>query len=161
MAVVSVLLAFVAFVGTAFGLVFTLMPIWGSVFSFGAPVLALIGIVVGGLAMSAANKRGQSSGFALSAVVMNVLAFLPALVVAMTCGLCNACVTTQGGPQRHMRMLRSPSLPPVADAGTVAPPPPFPVGALPNASRDAGSGSPPPPIVPDMPPPPMAPGPAR
>jgi len=152
MALLAVLLAFVAFVGLGLGLVFTLMPVWGLVFSFGAPVVALLGIVLGGLAMSAANKRGESSGFALASVIMNVLAFLPALVVAMTCGLCNACVTQQGGSGPQLRMMLPPQTQIIVDAGTPAPPP-FPMpdaGAQPTAAP-----------VPDMPPPPMAPGPTR
>jgi hypothetical protein len=150
MAAVSVLLAFTAFLGLAFGLAFTLVPIWGLVFSFAAPVVALLGIVLGGLEMSAANKRGQSSGFALAGVIMNVLAFLPALVIAMTCGVCNACVTTQGGQQQHLRMLMPPQAQPVINP--VSAPPPFQIDAAIKLAPDAGSG---------LPPPPMAPGPTR
>lgn len=150
MAAVSVLLAFVAFVSLGLGLVFTPVPIWGAVFSFGAPVVALVGIVVSGLAMSAAQKRGQPSGFALAGVIMNVLAFLPALVVALTCGVCNALVTTQGGGQRHMQLMAPPQTQPVNDPTTAPPPfPDDPTPALPPTSTvDAGSALPPPPIAP-------------
>lgn len=180
MAVVSVLLSFVAFASMGLGLLLTPVPIWGSVFAFLAPALALTGIVLGGLAMSAANKAGRPSGFALAGVIMNVLAFMPAVVVALTCGLCNAVVSTQGN-QPPFRMMFPPQLqqPGVTDAGVA--PPPFPTDITPPttpAARDGGPDAPstnapstnaPSTNAPSttaapsngLPPPPIAPGPSR
>ena len=167
MLVVSFLLAFAAFVSLVLGLLLTPVPIWGAVFSFGAPMLALSGIVIAGMKMSEATKRAQPSGVALASVIMNVLAFLPALVVAMMCGVCNACVSSQGGMNQvqfgPMFQQQGPQrLPPInTDAGPA--PPPFPNVPTPApTTRDAGANNPnpvPAPTQPDLPPPPIAPGP--
>jgi len=94
MAIASVLLG-VASLLMMFGGVFLFwMPVVGSLLSFGGPVLALIGIVLGGLAMSRAKQDGMPSGAALAGVILNVVGFLFGLLVAMTCGLCNAACTS-------------------------------------------------------------------
>lgn len=162
MLIVSFLLAFAAFVSLVLGLLLTPVPIWGAVFSFGAPMLALSGIVIAGMKMSEATKRAQPSGVALTSVILNVLAFLPALVVAMTCGVCNACVSSQGGMNQVQfgPMLQQQGQRPIAaDAGP--PPPPFPNDPTPTRTTgDAGANNPAPtPVQPDLPPPPIAPGP--
>lgn len=167
MVIGAVLLSFVAFVCMGLGLLLTVVPIWGAVFAFGAPTLALVGIVLGGLAMSDASKRGQPTGFPLTAVIMNVMAFLPALVVALTCGVCNALVSSGGLQQQQVQWVLPSNLQPqrVSDAGTA--PPPFgerdaataPQPA-PDAPRDAAILLPAEPS-PALPPPPLAPGPSR
>lgn len=164
MPVASVLLSFVAFASMGLGLLLTPVPVWGAVFSFGAPTLALIGIVLGGLAMSAANKAGRPSGFALAGVIMNVLAFMPAVLVALTCGVCNAVVSTQGSTQGFQMVLPPQMQPPgFADAGSA--PPPFaddtPQAETPDAGPAAPSTSPPVEPSNGLPPPPIAPGPSR
>lgn len=181
MVIGAVLLSFVAFVCMGVGLLLTVVPIWGAVFSFGAPALAMIGMIMGGRAMSEANKAGQPSGFALASVIMNALAFLPAMVVAMTCGVCNACVSAgglqQGSTQQIQWMLPQQGLRPhFRDAG--APPPPFrdepepspspPDAAEPHDSPATKPADPPEPAAPNrpaprstLPPPPLAPGPTR
>lgn len=181
MVIGAVLLSFVAFVCMGLGLLLTVVPVWGAVFSFGAPALAMIGMILGGRAMSEANKAGQPSGFALASVIMNALAFLPAVVVAMTCGVCNACVSAgglqQGSTQQIQWMLPQQGLQPsFRDAG--APPPPLrdepePTPSTPDdpASPDSpdseradtqGTAAPKAPQPqPALPPPPLAPGPTR
>lgn len=167
MVIGAVLLSFVAFVCMGLGLLLTVVPIWGAVFAFGAPTLALVGIVLGGLAMSDASRRGQPTGFPLTAVIMNVLAFLPALVVALTCGVCNAFVSAGGLQQQNVQWVMPSNLQPApsaADAG--APPPPFVERDAATsdraATRDGGvAPSPAPSPAPALPPPPLAPGPSR
>jgi hypothetical protein len=70
-----------------------LVPVLGFLFAFGAPVLALMAVVFGGVAMSRARQQGRDTGAGLAGVILGVLAFIPALVVALTCGACNACVS--------------------------------------------------------------------
>lgn len=181
MVIGAVLLSFVAFVCMGAGLLLTVVPIWGAVFSFGAPALAMVGMILGGRAMSEANKAGQPSGFALASVIMNALAFLPAVVVAMTCGVCNACVSAgglqPGSTQQIQWMLPQQGLQPrFRDAG--APPPPFrdepdpgpstPDEAAPQDSPDTKPTDTPEPAEAKrptprstLPPPPLAPGPTR
>jgi len=181
MVIGAVLLSFVAFVCMGVGLLLTVVPIWGAVFSFGAPALAMVGMILGGRAMSEANRAGQPSGFALASVIMNALAFLPAVVVAMTCGVCNACVSAgglqPGSTQQIQWMLPQQGLQPrFRDAG--APPPPFtdepepspstPDAPPPQDSPDLERTDTPepaapklPPTRPALPPPPLEPGPTR
>lgn len=167
MVIAAVLLSFVAFVCMGVGLLLTVVPIWGAVFSFGAPALALLGIVLGGLAMSAASKQSQPTGFALASVIMNVMAFLPAVVVAMTCGVCNAFVSSGGMQQQQIQWVMPPNMQPstpVTDGGNA--PPPFATDAsAPSntpAVQDASLQDPQPKAPPSaLPPPPLAPGPTR
>jgi hypothetical protein len=90
MALLSILLAVLAFICTLLGFLTTPIPVVGLVFSFGAAAIALGGIMLGGRATSRAKRAGVPNDAARIAVVMNVLAFIPALLVAFTCGVCNA-----------------------------------------------------------------------
>jgi hypothetical protein len=94
MAIVSILLAVVAVFCTLAGFLATLIPVAGVVLSFGAAAIALGGIMLGGKATSRAKQRGEPYDVARIGVWMNVVAFIPALLVAVTCGLCNALVST-------------------------------------------------------------------
>jgi hypothetical protein len=100
MALVSILLAVVAFGCTVLGFLTTPIPVVGTVFSFGAAAVALFGIMLGGKATSVAKSRALPTDAARIAVILNVLAFVPALLVAFTCGVCNAIVST-GNVQVH------------------------------------------------------------
>lgn len=93
MAIASIVAAVVAFLFMLLGLLLTVIPFAGTLMSFGAPVVALAGIVLGGVATSRLKRDGEPTGLAIAGIVLNVVAFLPATVVALTCGLCNACVT--------------------------------------------------------------------
>ena len=94
MSIASLVLGGVSFLFMIGGVFLTAVPIAGSVLSFGAPLLSLTGIVLGGMAMSQAKQQGDgSNGVALAGLILNIVAFLLSLGVALTCGLCNACVT--------------------------------------------------------------------
>ncbi len=93
MPIASLVLGGVAFLFMIGGFFLTAVPIAGSILSFGAPLLSLTGIVLGGMAMSRAKQEGGSNGVALAGLILNIVAFLLSLAVALTCGLCNACLT--------------------------------------------------------------------
>lgn len=115
----------------AVGAVFTAaMPVIGSIFAFGSPVLALVGIVLGGLGHS---RSEDMKGVAVAGLVVSIVAFVLGLLVAMTCGMCNACVTagaagTAGAAQGMGGALSNPNnwIPPAPDPGSTPAPPPFP-----------------------------------
>lgn len=71
----------------------TTIPILGSVLSFGSPICALAGMIMSGVAMSRAKQEGGDSALAIVGLVINILGFIGGLLVAITCGLCNACVS--------------------------------------------------------------------
>ena len=160
MAAGSIIAGVAAFLCLIGGFVLSIVPVVGTILSFLAPVLSLVGIVLGGLAMSRARRYGEPSGLGIAGLIINVMAFIPALVVALTCGLCNACVTagmlSPGGKSNIRYGIRQPEPPLVApalpqtpdagahDAGRVTPP-------APNLPRDLPPGAPPP----AFPPPPM------
>jgi hypothetical protein len=73
MAIVSILLAVVAFICTLIGFLTTPIPVVGVVFSFGAAAIALGGMVLGGRAISAAKQRGMPNDSGRIAVVLNVM----------------------------------------------------------------------------------------
>ena len=162
MVIGAVLVSLLSVVCMGLGVILITVPIWGAVFAFGAPALALTGVVLGGLAMSDANKRKQPTGFALASVIMNVLAFLPASFVALTCGVCNALVSSGGLQPTHVQWVnpQNPGLF-VADAG--APPPPFTEPApMPKDAGAADAGKPSAAPAPtDLPPPPLPAGPTK
>ena len=88
----SLLLGLTSLLLMVLGVVFSLVPVLGSVLSFSAPLCALAGLVTGGVAMSRAG--GQTPGLAIAGVVLSAIGFLLSLVAALTCGLCNACMST-------------------------------------------------------------------
>jgi hypothetical protein len=166
MAVGSIVLAALSFVSIGLGVLATPVPVIGAIFAFGAPTLALAGVITGGMAMSRAKRAGESRDLALAGVVACALLFVPALITALTCGVCNAlCSTGQFETRRDFRFGVQPGNPPAPAAGAghagsgaphaPAPPPP-------PARRDGAPGSgpdhdaPPPafPAPPIRPPPP-------
>lgn len=125
MALVSILLSVVAFICTAIGFLTTPIPVVGTLFSFGAAALALGGIVLGGRAVTAAKKLGRPNDTARIAVVLNVLALVPALLVALTCGVCNALFSSGNVQlQRDFQFNLSPDWGPDGGVGPRALPPP-------------------------------------
>jgi hypothetical protein len=168
MALVSILFAVAAFVGTVIGFLTTPIPVVGLVFSFGAAGTALVGAMLGGRAVSRARRALTPTDAARIAVVLNLVALGPALLVAVTCGLCNAIVST-GDVDMQRSFGFSFGNGPAADAGAGALPPP---DRAPE-SPDQSPGAPPPPPPPSepapaeqpppnqMPPPPLPPGPSR
>lgn len=95
MAIASIVLGMGAFLCMIVGFFTTGVPVVGALFSFGGPVLALAGIVTGGVAMSRSKQEsGDSSGAAIAGLVVSIVGFFLSLIVALTCGLCNACLTS-------------------------------------------------------------------
>jgi hypothetical protein len=133
----------------------------GAVFAFGAPALALLGVILGGLDLSAAKREGKPRDLPLVGTVLAALGFFPALITALTCGVCNALVSS--GPihvQRDFRFGTSPSL--ASDAG-VGPGWPVPAAGAQGAAPSEPPASPVPALPGDLPPPPLpaGPGPAQ
>lgn len=90
----SIILAVFAFLLIVAGVLATPVPFLGMMLSFLAPVLAIAGVVLGGVAMSRAKQgQGESEGLATAGLVLNIIAFVPAMLVAVTCGLCNTMCT--------------------------------------------------------------------
>ncbi len=94
MAIASLCLGGVAFFFMILGMLFSMVPVVGAVLSMGAPVLALFGVVTGGLAISRAKTTGETNGIATAGLAVSIVAFLISLLFALTCGLCNACMST-------------------------------------------------------------------
>ncbi len=94
MAAASLILGLVGCVFMIGGMLGTMVPYVGSILSFGAPVLCLFGLILGGVAMSRANRMDEPSGLATAGMVINGVGFLFSLLLALTCGLCNACIST-------------------------------------------------------------------
>jgi len=94
MALTSILLSVLAVICMLAGFLLTPIPVVGALFSFGAAAIALTGILLGGKAISQAKQRAQPPDVGRLAVVLNGLAFVPAVLVAVTCGVCNAFMTT-------------------------------------------------------------------
>ena len=89
----AILLGVFSFVCMFGGAALTPIPFVGTMLSFLSPVLAIAGIVLGGVAMSRAQREGEQDGLAIAGLVVNVVAFVPAMLVALTCGLCNTLCT--------------------------------------------------------------------
>jgi hypothetical protein len=93
MGVGSIVLGVVSLLMMFGGILLTWLPGVGSVLSFGAPVVALVGAVLGGLSMSRAKQEGESGGAGMAGLIVSIIAFLFGLIFALTCGLCNALCT--------------------------------------------------------------------
>lgn len=168
MALSSVLLSVLSAAFTLLGVFAVVLPFAGSVLSFGAPALAVLGVILGGVAISRAREAGEGgSSLGLAGVIMNALVFVPALLGALTCGVCNALVSgaavQSGSPNMRFQLgqgggLRGLRGPPGADAGLLdddlAPPPLRAPGG-----PDAGMAPPPSGSPPAFPAPPLSPGP--
>jgi hypothetical protein len=163
MAAGSIMLAVLAFGSAVLGFLTTPIPGLGAIFSFAAPALALGGAILGGVAMSRAQREGRSADGARIGVILNVLAFVPALLTAMFCGVCNAlCAAGDVHIQRHVSVGVDPGAQPSAGSGALPPPaapPPPSVPADPTApsSDKPLIGNP----TPALPPPPLPAGPAQ
>ncbi|NOY89563.1 MAG: hypothetical protein GXP55_00040 [Deltaproteobacteria bacterium] len=101
----SVAVGALSFIMMVAGFLLSWVPVLGSLLSFGAPVVAIAGVVMGGVAMSRAKQMGQESGAAVAGLIVSIIAFFPALLFALTCGMCNACVTAGAlNPNSRRRM---------------------------------------------------------
>jgi hypothetical protein len=129
----------------------------GAIFAFGAPALALAGVITGGMAMSRAKRAGQSHDLALAGVIASGLCFVPALITALTCGVCNALCSTghietrrdfRFGVQTGSAGASAPGGGQAGEPGRLPPaPPPAPARgskAAPAAGAGAADDAPPP-----------------
>lgn len=120
----SILLAVFAFLCMLGGVLFSWMPFLGAMLSFLAPVLALAGIIIGGVSYSRSQQGlGEREGLATAGLISNVIAFVPSVFVALTCGLCNTvCTGAWLTPAADSGVHRDPILELFADAGVSATP---------------------------------------
>ena len=141
MAIAAILLGVFAFIAMFAGVILTIIPYAGAIFSALALIASVVGIVLAGLGKSHATQDGESTTPAMVGLVLNIVGVIFALLVFMTCGLCNACISA-GGAGNGMRAVS-------LDGGGVY---------FTNQPGDAPPGSPfAPPSAPEMPPPPAAP----
>lgn len=90
----SIILGIFSFLLMIAGVIFVWVPFLGTMLSFLSPILAIAGVILGGVAMSRAKQgMGESEGLATAGLVLNIIAFIPAMLVALTCGLCNTMCT--------------------------------------------------------------------
>ncbi len=157
MGVGSIIVGIAAFLFMFGGFLTSVIPFLGTLLSFGAPMLALAGIVMGGLALSRAKRDGEPTGAPTAGLILNIVALIPALVVALTCGLCNACISAgvmnpqQGRGQPWIIDGGASPFGPGTSPFGPGPSPPGPTGPG-VGPKDAGPSLGPPPA---FPPPPM------
>lgn len=152
--IVSILLALAAFLFTGGGLLAVIVPVLGAIIAFAAPALALAAIVTGGVAMSRASRNRENNGTGLAGLILGMLAFVPAMFVATTCGLCNALFSAGDFQDRsrfdfqfdtsNWQQNLPPGMVPDDDAGMPsgrpdAPSPAFEPPPLPDEKPDAGA----------------------
>jgi hypothetical protein len=178
----SVILGVFAFLCMFAGALLVWVPFLGTMLSFLSPILAIAGVILGGVAMSRAREgQGESEGLAIGGLILNVVAFIPAMLIALTCGLCNtlctsAFVTPNGQTSRvpwtvDGGVRSNPFEDLFADAGphgSILPPTPV-TPPLPTAPNDPNAPAVPPTTDPvpmerqgdqtPLPPPPLPPGP--
>jgi hypothetical protein len=155
MGIGAIVLGVFAFVCMAGGALLAWVPFLGTMLSFLAPVLALAGIILGGVAYSRAKAgAGESEGLAIGGLVTSCIAFVPSVLVALTCGLCNTCATAAYlDPSIGAYDAGS------SDAGvipnrSIPAPPPFPTGPTPGlVPPPPPPSSPPTSVAPNAPPP--------
>jgi hypothetical protein len=145
MGLLSILLSALAVVCAGVGVLTTPIPKLGLVFAFGAPAIALAGIMLGGSAMSKAKRSGQTSETGRLGAILSAIAFVPSVVVALTCGVCNAFFST--GDMRVQKNFHFGVQPFGPDGGVLTLPAPQRLRPQPdpNAPRDAQQPEPPPP----------------
>lgn len=99
MGIASIILGMLAFfLGVAGIFLGAESPTAGLVVNVLAPLLAVAGIVLAGLEMSKTKRmEGSYSGMSIAGLVTSIVSFCFASLVAVTCGLCNACVVQSGG----------------------------------------------------------------
>ena len=94
MGIGAIVLGVFALVCALAGAMLFWVPFLGTMISFLAPVLALAGTILGGVALSRAKAGGgESEGLAIGGLVTSLVALVPSMIVALTCGACNICAT--------------------------------------------------------------------
>lgn len=161
----SLVMAALSLVCVGLSVVTTLWaPTAAAAFSFGAPALALAGVVSGGMAMSRAKREKRSGDVGLAGAILSGLCLVPALITALTCGVCNA-LFSNGKVETHksfdFRIQRGQPGAADPDPQPGAPePPPFPGEPAEPANPPAGAPrapdqAAPPAQQPVLPPPPL------
>ena len=155
MGLASLLLGLASLVSTCGGMVFVGVPYLGLAASGAAVMLAIVGLVLGGLGYSRANAEGEGTGLPVAGLVASGFALIPALVVGFTCGACNLAFTSlseelegDGGLRFVIDPDAGAPLPPDRDVDAGKPddgtaptkPPPVPAGSTPapDPIDDAG-----------------------
>jgi hypothetical protein len=172
MGIASVVLGVLAMIFMIAGFFLTIVPVLGTVLGCGSPLLCLLGLVLGGVALSHAKRDGMPTGLPTAGIVLNAVVFFPAVLVGLTCGLCNACASasmvqnggnpptwtrTDGGVQMTWGTQPQSPLPLGPAPGAPLPPSPTPppsAAPVPPAPRPEGApppAFPPPPIAPEPP----------
>ncbi|RLB56867.1 MAG: hypothetical protein DRJ42_02045 [Deltaproteobacteria bacterium] len=93
MGIASIILGVLCLLFMFGGFFLSFVPFLGTVLSFAAPLLGLAGVITGGIALSRAKAEGQPAGAATGGIIVSVVALIPSVLVALTCGLCNACMS--------------------------------------------------------------------
>jgi hypothetical protein len=93
MGIASVVLGVLAMISMVAGFFLTIVPVLGTVLGCGSPLLCIVGVVLGGVALSHAKRDGMPTGLPTAGIVVNAIVFFPSAIVALTCGLCNACAS--------------------------------------------------------------------
>lgn len=164
MGFVSLALSVIAFLCAGLGFLTAPIPWLGLFFSLAAPTLAVVGAVLGGRAMSAQKRAGQPADLAKLGVILNCIAFVPALLVALTCGVCNALFSSGDVKmQRNVDFRMGQGAGSRSDGGVPSLPPPSKAPAADPQAKpkpDGGSSNAPPalPTQPAQPSPPAQPG---
>jgi hypothetical protein len=163
MGLLSILLSALAVVCAGIGVLTSPIPKLGLIFAFGAPAVAVAGIMLGGSAMSRARRSGETSETGRIGAILSAFAFVPSVLVALTCGVCNAFFST-GNVNVH-KDFRIGTAPLADDAGSLALPPPQRPGtggAEPSPNeKQAPDAKAPAPGPTALPPPPLPPGPGK
>lgn len=149
MGIASIILGVLSMIFAVAGFLLSWVPVLGALLSFGAPILALIGIVLGGVGMSRAKEEGSETGIPMAGLIVSIICFFPALLVALTCGVCNTvCTTASLNARRRPPITGTPWY---IDAGS---------GASPGLGPQPVPPAPvPPPVQPQAPQPPQLPAP--
>ena len=93
MGIASIVLGVLSLLFAIGGFFASVVPGLGALLSFGSPVLALIGIVLGGVGLSRARNEGGETGVPMAGLILSVVAFFPGFFIAVTCGICNSMCT--------------------------------------------------------------------
>ena len=175
MGIGAIVLGVFALVCALAGALLFWVPFLGTMISFLAPVLALAGTILGGVALSRAKSgAGESEGLAIGGLVTSLVALVPSMIVALTCGACNICATgmyldpdfgtIDGGPHHPDAGVPNngsitPSPYPMPPPFPTATPLPTPTGAPPPTATGVPPTTTMPTTSPGMPPPPLPAGP--
>lgn len=156
MGIISVLISILSLFFAVLGVITAWLPIIGSVFAFGSPALAILGIVLGNNAMKQARRTNDSSGAGLVGVILNTITLLPALLVAVTFGSCNAFISTTAVDlaKNGLRIDVPPGI--IQPPPEPLEPPPAMPDRSPRSDEDPDSDD-----TTDLPPPPLQPGPTQ